>query len=568
MKKTFASIFFLVAVLFSTAEITYAQYVVECPLCSKLGTQLPEFAQQIITAGASLQTQLNTTGTFIKTVIQGPLQDALTAIAIAKSVNNIKNLIQGGLGNAQLIKTSPSIYIGNKEKGAVAVNLNTINGANGAYSNSILNTITGIYKNNDLTTQLSSFSVSSLPSLIQKNACTDAALTQRARQDSTSFDGTVDTDAFNARKTELYNTLCVGDPAKDPKLAQVLTVANDQDSSLCGTECFLRKINGDNSYAKGQRAAILIAKDAEEKKQAAAEDLKSGGGIASQTICPSGKRATTDAQGKPYANADQAPCTVPETVLTPSSVLSDSYKKAISSGDDTLKSTFGTGGISALLSSILGGINTFSKALNGGISFNIDSSTLNEGGTGDTASTQDLADNGAAKSTLTSPILKQLNSHAASLTNLSTIDSNYLAALDAYLGQLEDVKNCYDSLSTSTSSPPDARTAAYMSFYTNKRAALDGARSTIATEQSLIGTTRNLISTTISKLTASNSSQDISSIFNDYQNQVDTQNLPTQITGPQRGGDYQTFVGTAAQDTATGGAITTFRATCQNTRTQ
>jgi hypothetical protein len=107
-----------------------------------------------------------------------------------------------------------------------------------------------------------------------------------------------------------------------------------------------------------------------------------------------------------------------------------------------------------------------------------------------------------------------------------------------------------------------------MSFYTNKRAALDGARSTIATEQSLIGTTRNLISTTISKLTASNSSQDISSIFNDYQNQVDTQNLPTQITGPQRGGDYQTFVGTAAQDTATGGAITTFRATCQNTRTQ
>lgn len=526
-------------------------------------------AVESVTQAAGLMTQVNTLALSIKSTITGPLQDALTAIAIAKSVNNVKNLIQGGLGNEQLIKTSPSIYIGNKEKGAVAVNLNTLRAADGAYSNSIIKTVTDIYKNNSIETQLASLSQSSIPSTIQKNACTDQALTLRARRDSTDGNGVVDTAAFNARKTELYNTFCVGDPAKDPKLAQVLTVANDQDSTLCGNECFLKKISGDNPYAKSQKAAILIAQDAEEKKLAAAKDLESGGGIASQTVCPTGKRATLDAQGKPYANPDQAPCTVPETVLTPSSVLSDTYKKAISSGDDTLKSTFGTGGISALLSSILGGINTFSKALNGGISFKINSSTLSDGGGGsstgsnaESTSEQDLADNPAAKSTLTSPILKQLNSHSSSLTGLATTDSNYLAALDAYLGQLESVKACYDSLSTSTSSQ-DPRTAAYMSFYGNKKSALDSTRSTIAMEQSLIGNTRDLINTTISKLTSSNSSQDISNIFNDYQNQVDAQNLPTQISGPQRVGDYRTFVGEAARDNATGGSINNFITQCR-----
>ncbi len=578
MKKTFTSIFFLVAVLFSTTQVTYAQYIVECPLCSKLQTQIPEFAEAIITAGASLSTQVNTYATFVKTVIQGPLQDALTAIAIANSVNNVKNLIQGGLGNQQLIKTSPSIYIGNKEKGAIAVNLNTVRQADGAYSNSILNAVTGIYKNNDLETQLSSLSASSLPSIIQKNACTDTALTARAREDSLNNNGTVDNDAFNARKTQLYNTFCLGDPSKDPKLAQVLNTANEQDSSLCGTECFLRKISGDNPYARGQKVAILIAKNGQEEKQAAIDDLKSGGGIASQSVCPPGKRATTDAQGKPYANADQAPCTVPETVLTPSSVLSDQYKKAISSGDDTLKSTFGTGGISGLLASILGGINTFSRALNGGISFNITGSTLSGSGTGgsggDSTYEENLKGDGRTKSTITSPMSRALNSHASSLTDLTTTDSNYVKALDIYSGQLDEVKGCYDSLSSprdprvAASSPQDPRAAAYMSFYQNKKSALDSTRSTIVTEQSLIGTTRNLISTTISKITASNSSEAISDIFNNYQNQVDTQNLPTQTTEPRRGGDYQIFVGAAQQDNLTGGVITTFRTQCQNIRAE
>ena len=75
---------------------------------------------------ASFLTQANTLAIQIQTTIKGPLQDALTAIAIANSVNNVKNLIQGGLGNQQLIKTSPSQFIIGQGKNSVTVNLNTI----------------------------------------------------------------------------------------------------------------------------------------------------------------------------------------------------------------------------------------------------------------------------------------------------------------------------------------------------------------------------------------------------------------------------------------------------------
>ena len=66
----------------------------------------------------------------------------------------------------------------------------------------------------------------------------------------------------------------------------------------------------------------------------------------------------------------------------------------------------------------------------------------------------------------------------------------------------------------------------------------------------------------IQLIPCSNSSQEIYTLFNDYQNQADAQRWPNAMTRATREGDYQTYKINSQQDVGAGGDITSYANKC------
>jgi len=75
------------------------------------------------------------------------------------------------------------------------------------------------------------------------------------------------------------------------------------------------------------------------------------------------------------------------------------------------------------------------------------------------------------------------------------------------------------------------------------------------------------VTNTQSKIDTSLSSEEIINTFNAYQNQVDSQKLPSLTSGISREGDYQTYKGEAETASLEGGALTTYQSDCASART-
>jgi hypothetical protein len=108
--------------------------------------------------------------------------------------------------------------------------------------------------------------------------------------------------------------------------------------------------------------------------------------------------------------------------------------------------------------------------------------------------------------------------------------------------------------------------------YNNKRNSADLLKVPLNKELADINTAKTLITKTLDGISKSNSSEEVLSLFNDYQNTVDTQNLPTQMTGLGRDAEYQKFKMDTDAEFATNaggsGEMALLQAQCEQIRQQ
>ncbi len=594
MKKIFSILLFISIVyssdiqrtnaLFGVGDIVFdpsswAQSLIDYAI------QGSQYASELVTQYGTTATSINTNLTMVNDTILRPLRDALTIAAIVTTGNNMQNLILGGMGNERLLITNPDQYLKNKANLSININLSNIAYQNSVYSNSILNSmISSVRSTSNINNTLASLSQSSIPSTVQRNLCTDAMLNKTAQDDVRKADGTYDQTDFTARKKVLYDTLCVGDPRTDPALAKRLMAVNQQKPSIGGWDTWLATTGGDNQYTRSVTASEAILKEAEAKRAAAQRDLTSGGGIKSQTRCD--QRSSLDINGNPVTSATNPsiiPC-VNEAITKTSASLNALWNDTLGSPLKTLQNSLnGSASIVGtafntigLLAGIDQAFNTTANNLSGGntshttnsapVSYSTTVSTQsNTTVTSSSTYTQDLIQNPSIKTTITDPIKKLLSTDLAAISTLGTLDQNYLAEINLYEGQLSTLNNCYDGLVRDFSIPKDAN---FVSFYTNKKSSTDALLSQITNELNSLPVATRLINETLTKINASNSTQEITALFNNYQNQSDSGAIPNAMSRATREGDYQRYKTTVEQDMGTNGSITSYTSQCSTIRSQ
>lgn len=579
MKKT---IFTTLLVLTIYMSGTAPSYAIFCSNCSTWAQQLIDYARQGLQYAKDVSTDFSSgitaTQQTLDTVnnrILIPMRDAMTVMTVMKSGDNMKNLILGSMGVEPLLVKDPELYFKNKALSSVQANLGVISGQNSIYSGSVLASLVSANRYNyaDVSTKLKAINQSSIPSTVQKNVCEDASLSQLAQEDvlASSEDGTLDEAAFNDRKRELYRALCTGDPATNLGLATTLQKIGEQRPDLGGWDAWLAVTSGDNAYRKTVDSQLVIDQKVQEVLERAKNDYTMGGGIRSLTECK--KYAEEDINGNLMGETSSVPC-VAEDIKQTGSTLLKAYNDAIGAPLNLMLASFGKGA-GGLINSAFTSINLIQ-----GISSAMDSMSGSAGSSGgsrpnttttvvNTPPARDLASNPTAKETLSTPPKQQLLSHQDSLDYLDRTDRNYVAEIDSFQNRLATMKGCYDKLVLDyPQTQSDSRVTAAYSYQQSKTTSNGSLKTKLVEELGLIETTKGIISSALSTINSSQSSEEILAVFNSYQNQVDSQNLPNIMTRATREGEYATFKGENDQSVIEGGALHTHNNDCVSIRQQ
>ncbi|MFA6608540.1 MAG: hypothetical protein WCT07_01365 [Candidatus Paceibacterota bacterium] len=457
-----------------------------------------------------------------KQVILDPIANALISIALQQATNNVVNWANGGFQGQPLIIGNPEQYIKNAGLNALKVSLGDIP-QNSIYGDSIFSAVVNSVRNNDLFIQLQSLSQTNVPSIIQKKLCDEVNLNQTALDDVKRDNGTYDQTEFASRKAELYNALCVEDPNTNPELSQTLIAINNQDPSVGGGDVWLETTGGSNNlYKKSVEAQVLGNKIKTEKEAAQKEVLAQGGGVASETKCI--KTKTDTRTGETICEAEE--------VITPSGNVQNILSNAVGAPLSRLTNIQGEGALSSVLTGFVmkvltDGLNrAFSRAGQSGTNVSV---TLNN----QPSLNQDLISDPAAKSSLVRTMQKEFTEYLKSLDSLDSTDTSYLADVASYETKLNSVKNCWDSLINNPSYND------FISFYNQRMTKINELSTFLNLEKTNITAARTLINNTSIAISNSNSSQEISNIYNDYRNQLEQSNYPTLGTDLRRVGEYR-----------------------------
>ena len=579
MKKLFLSVF-LVSLIYTSSTNTANAII--CGNCATNAQQLKDsitqklqFGKDTISAYQGTITAAQQTLETVNNRILIPMRDALTIIAIMKSGDNIKNLVLGSTGLDPLLIRNPEQYFKNKTLGPIQSWIGDVAAQKSIYSESIyknllLNTR---YTYSDTSTKVKQFTRSSLPATIQQRVCTEEYLTKIATEDVIAGGRPFDAVEFEARKAYFYSRFCVGNPDSDSEegveTAQALMELQKARPSAGGMDAWLAITSGDNEYTRNMNVQMAINEGADAVRERTEKDFDLNAGIKSMTTCV--KYAENDINGNLYAESASPPCLVEEIQQT-GRMFNTLLEDALRSPADTLRSTLGPGAgslISTAFTSInlLQSISTAAGNITGG---------GRSGGGGTTGTTvtnrvpvNDLATNTSAKKTLTGPPVQQLNYHQKSLGELEVTNKNYLNEITFYQNQLNSMKMCYEKLiQDHPQTETDARVTSAFDFYATASSTNARLRTNIAQELNLIATTTALVTTTLNAIQTSNSSEVILNLFNEYQNRVDTEALPSQLSGGVREGEYISFKGSVDQSLSEGGAIFTYKADCAAIRWQ
>lgn len=506
-----------------------------------------QIIQDATNLGTRASTFVNTAANvqdMIKNTVLDPIANGLINIALQQASNDILSWANGGFNGDPLIIANPEEYIKSAGLNQVRIGLGAI--PQGALGDSIWATLYSQYSGStNLTDQLQGLANSNIPTMVQNSLCTTDALTARATQDLQSSSASYTQADITARINDIYNYACVGDPRTDTQLATRLTDLNQQDSSIMGLKGLAAVTSSENNaYLRTMKAREYTDLAAAEQKRLAENEIYFGAGAVSEKRCI--EYETTPQNGRP-------PLCLRTETITPGKAVQASIDKANTAGIDRLANIQGAGSLGAILTSfattfIMNGINQALSSSSGGSNPNNAPVTVSSV----RPVVQDLTNDQTRRSELLAPMLSQLTYYRTSLTALDTTDRAYLADLSAYEVRVQSIRNC-----------PSAA-----AIYTNRQNRINTTRASLVAELANIATANQLVTDTTTRLNASNSSQEVSSIFNAYQLRVESERLPALSADAERNGQYITAKSDSSNDTALTDAQTTCAQAQQQVQTQ
>ena len=497
-------------------------------IASTFPQQLVQQISDLVGNASVANTSISTTVDMLNNTIIKPIGTGLINVAQQQIANDIINWANGGFEGQPLIISNPEKFIKNQGMIQVKIALDQIP-EDSIYGDSIFNSLVDQYKDGeDAAAQLKALSKSNIPGIIQSNLCNDEALTALATEDVEDAEGHITVADVTNRKTELFNYACTGNADTDPATAAKIMELNDQvaanrgGADLGGWDKWLAVTGGDNTYTKSMIAKNIPEKKAAEAKETAKNEIYSGAGPVSQTKCVEWSEAQA---------GEDAQCLKEET-LTPGEQIGGALTAAANSGLDRLTNLTGEGLTSLITSLAL-------TKLTAGLNKKVATSGVNKPVVIVKRSppSKDLIGDPIRKKEIQNPMQKQFTFYTNSLNELEGVDNAYLADLNAYQGIMTEGKSCYDSLVTDKIiESSNAQFTNASNYYSNRQTRINGIKSVIVPELSKIAEARTLITTTQNKMAASNSTEEISTIFNDYTVEIDNGGFPqSQMTGVREG---------------------------------
>lgn len=530
-------------------------------------TQILNNIQLLLVDASSAATQINTYLTQVKQTILDPIGDGLLTMAQLQSADSILNMITGnGQGNS-LIISDPQKYFDSKGLEVVKRSLGILSQQNGSYGDTIYGSVISSFKQNSLANDLKQINQSNLPTILQSKICTDASLTDIATKDVRSSDGEGgDSIAVIARKKELYDSLCVGNPQTDTTLANTLLSVDQQRPEIGGWDKWLAvTTGGENNYTRAINTNLRIAKEKDAAVQLATNDFNNGRGTISQTECIE------------YEVYDGQEYCVQSQITNPAGLISDSLTKAVNSGLERLTAIQGDSGWSSAASliasvkGILNGVNAIKNtagqingsiskidyALGGGTNYATTPNTSNTTVVS-SAPKNNLANDPQGKESILKPIKNLIATNIGFMNDLDQASRDQLAIIQPYEIRVKAMKACYDEVDRNNQNAINA-----YNFRMNK--IQDGYKK-IDSNFLSVSAVKKVSEDTLKKLDASFSSEEISNIFSSYQSQISASNMPDYRMVAEYKGQYIKDKSTIDADTGANGELTGLQRECERIR--
>ena len=534
---------------------------------STLVVQLIQETTSLITMGSTLtntastlsNTSANIQSMLLNTVLK-PMGELITQSILKQVSGDLISWAGGGFDGDPLIIADPSKFIQKAGMSQVKIALGQLP-TDSIFGDSIFNSLVDTYKGaNDLKSALSDLSKSAAPAMLQDSLCIDSKLTELAKSDVANSDGTYTQADLIARKNQIFNYACNGDPNTDPVVAKRLQNLQEQrPNELASLDMFYNlTVNQDNAYTSNTLAKLKIDKAAEDAKTIAAKEIFDGAGPISQKKCI--KYAPT------YAIGQNPECEQWQT-LNPGELIQKSVGDAISAPLTRLSNITANGisdnVISAMLSSFA--LSSITKGINNAI-------RTATGGTPDnspvviakrTTPSNDLLADPVAKSQYSQLADNQFVAYQDSLKKLNKIDTIYLSDINSYLTKITDGQTCYQKLVADgivTATDPQVLTTSQA--YQERLDLINPTKTKITDEMSKIWLALAFIDETNAKIKASNSSEEITTTTTNYLTTIDRQRYPQISDYAQREGDYRQDIFRVSQDKD----IDAYQKTCTDIR--
>jgi hypothetical protein len=492
-------------------------------------TGLIELAESVPTTIAAIGTSASVTTDMVSNTILKPIATGLINVAQQQIANSIIDWVNGGFEGQPLIISNPEKFI--RDQGRVQVRL-ALDGipTDSVFGDSIFNNIVSQYKDsNDITKQLKALSSSDIPGIIQQNLCNDQTLTSLATNDVTDGEGNYVQEEVAARKTELFNYACSGDANRDPETAAKIVELSTQvqastGQSLGGWDQWLATTGGDNAYTKGVQAVPIIKQADVSKQEEKKNEIFQGAGPVSQTKCVE--------YGEAQPGKD--PKCLREEVLTPGEVIASSLEKAANAGLDRLTNLTGEG-LTSLITNLA--LTKLTSGLNKAISAS--PSNTSEVVLTQRPPSKDLIADPTRKREIQNPMKKQFTFFISTLNELEQLDQTYLAEVNSFQSRITSGQVCYDGLvSDSLLSRSSQQYTDASAFYSTRQNRVNNIKAVISPELSKIAEARTFTDETQAKMAASNSTEEISALFDAYMEKVDSEGYPQSQDLSARKVDY------------------------------
>jgi hypothetical protein len=499
-------------------------------------TQIANNIELIGLDGTSLETSIATTLDTANNLIGKPLATALINRAVNDVADETVRWANGGYSGTEpsLLIPDPEKYINNQGLITVKQALKSVP-EDSVYGNSIFSAIYEQNQDTSIEEDLTALSQSNNPSILYNKYCNDSqALTDLAIENVKEDNGTYDMAvvADEVRRLDAY--MCSADPTVSKEAATRLEDINNQNPNLGGWDSWLSTTQGDNEYTKSVLAKNVVATKKAEKETIASNNTYLGVGSLSQT-----------GECKKWLSADagEAPTCLEADIITAGKTVDSMLSQAASAGAERLSNLTADGIAQAVVGFAVGrlvnGIATYGKSTGSSQTGNVTLSNVSRVKKSISAPVQDLVDDPSTKKSTLKPMLASLTAYLESLTSLEKTDTLYIQDLRAYEAKITTGRACYQDLITNKGIPSsNSQIVNAFAFYDKRQASINSVKNMLTEELQNISSASNLAQKTLTSLKASNSSTEISAIFNDYQDTVDMNGYPTPQTEPARRSEY------------------------------